>query len=108
MPDGVCKKQKQDNSNFLWILWEQSFDVELNGSLGKTLKLLRVFTRDLKFAKLSVINSLQAPPFPHSEWTNVLTRTIVNLDHIISGSFTITNDKWEVLEGCSSSSASPS
>lgn len=94
--DGAGKKQKQDDSDFLWILWEQLFNIELSGSLGKTLKLLKVFARDLKFAKLSVINLSEAPPFPHSEWTNVLTGTMVDLDHVISGSFAITNDNREV------------
>ncbi|KIM84815.1 hypothetical protein PILCRDRAFT_67120, partial [Piloderma croceum F 1598] len=51
---------------------------------------------DLKFMKSSVINSSWAPPFLHSKWTNIITRMMVDLDHIISGSFAITNDNREV------------
>ncbi|KIM81521.1 hypothetical protein PILCRDRAFT_787250 [Piloderma croceum F 1598] len=78
---GTGKKQKQDDSDFPWI---------------STLKLLRVFAKDLKFAKLSVINSARAPPFPNSEWSNILMGSMVDLDHVISGSFAITNDNREI------------
>jgi hypothetical protein len=57
-----------------------------------------VFAKDLKFAKLSVINSVHAPPFPNSEWSNILMGSMVDLDHVISGSFAITNDNWEIKQ----------
>ena len=96
MPDGTGKRQKQDDTEFPWVVRELLSDVELDGSLGKTLKLLKVFARDLKFAKSSVINSSRAPPFPHSEWTNIIAGTMVDLDHVISGSFAVTNDNREI------------
>ena len=95
-PDGTGKRQKQDDTEFPWVVREQLSDFELDGSLGKTLKLLKIFTRDLKFAKSSVINSSRAPPFPHSEWTNIIAGTMVDLDHVISGSFAVTNDNHEI------------
>ena len=95
-PDGTGKRQKQDDTEFPWVVRELLSDVELDGSLGKTLKLLKVFARDLKFAKSSVINSSRAPPFPHSEWTNIIAGTMVDLDHVISGSFAVTNDNREI------------
>jgi hypothetical protein len=61
------EETEKDNSNFPWILWEQWFNVQFNGCLGKTLKLLMVFMRDPKFVKLSIIRLLQVPPFPHLE-----------------------------------------
>ena len=91
-PDGTGKRQKQDDTEFPWVVREHLSDVELDGSLGKTLKLLKVFARDLKFAKSSVINSSRTPPFPHSEWTNIIAGTMVDLDHVISGSFAVTNE----------------
>ena len=95
-PDGSGKKQKQDDTDFPWVIREQFLDCQLDGSLARTLKLLKAFARDLKFAKSSVINSSRAPPFPHSEWSNVVAGTMVDLDHVISGSFAVTNDNHEV------------
>ena len=91
-PDGTGKRQKQDDTEFPWVVREQLSDVQLEGSLRTTLKLLKIFARDLKFAKSSVINSSCAPPFPHSEWTNIIAGTMVDLDHVISGSFAVTNE----------------
>ena len=95
-PDGTGKRQKQDDTEFPWVVREHLSDAELDGSLGKTLKLLKIFARDLKFTKSSVINSSRAPPFPHSEWTNIIAGTMVDLDHVISGSFAVTNDNREI------------
>jgi hypothetical protein len=95
-PDGTGKRQKQDDTDFPWVIRERLSNIQIEGSLGKTLGLLKIFARDLKFAKSSVINSSQAPPFPHSEWTNVVAGTMVDLDHVISGSFAVTNDNREV------------
>ena len=85
-PDGSGKKQKQDDTHFPWVIREQFSDCQLNGSL----------TRDLKFAKSSVINSSQAPPFPHLEWSNIIAGMMVNLDHVISRSFAVANDNREI------------
>jgi hypothetical protein len=95
-PDGTGKKQKQDDAGFPWVIREQYSDFRLEGDLDKTLKLLKLFAKDLKFAKSSVINSSRAPPFPHSEWTNIIAGSMVDLDHVISGSFAVSNDNREV------------
>ena len=83
--DGTGKRQKQDDTEFPWVIREHLSDVQLEGSLRSTLKLLKIFAQDLKFAKSSVINSSHAPPVPHLEWTNIITGTMVDLDHVISG-----------------------
>src|ERR1700683_1910686 len=41
--DGVGKRQKQDDTDFLWVICEQLSNIQLKGSLGKTLRLLRIF-----------------------------------------------------------------
>jgi hypothetical protein len=86
------KKPKQDDTDFPWAIREQISDSHLGDSLESTLKLLRIFARDLKFTKSSVINSAHAPPFPHSEWSNIIMGSMVDLDHVISGSFAVTSD----------------
>jgi hypothetical protein len=90
------KKQKQDDSNFPWVVRERLSDSKLCESLESTLALLRVFAKDPKFAKSSVVNSAHAPPFPHSEWTNILAGSMADLDHVISGSFAVANDNRDV------------
>ncbi|KIM77760.1 hypothetical protein PILCRDRAFT_37747, partial [Piloderma croceum F 1598] len=90
------KKPKQDDTDFPWAIREHISDYHLGDSLESTLKLLRIFARDLKFAKSSLINSVCAPPFPHSEWSNIIMGSMVDLDHVISGSFAVTNDNREV------------
>ena len=52
-----------------------------------------VCSGDPKFAKSSVINSGRAPSFHRApEWTNIIAGAMVDLDHVISGSFAVTND----------------
>ncbi|KAF5310458.1 hypothetical protein D9611_012290 [Ephemerocybe angulata] len=57
----------------------------LNPTCVETRNLLQRFTRDTDFvirqAKISAI----APPFPDSEWTNVIKGLPVNLDTVLSG-----------------------
>jgi len=95
-PDGTGKKQNKMMQDSMDHPGEQLSNFQLEGSLEKTLKLLQLFAKDLKFTKSSVINSAQAPTFPHLEWTNIIAGSMVDLDHIISGSFTVSNDNREV------------
>jgi hypothetical protein len=96
MTDESPKRQKQDENDFPWTIREQVSDGKLGDSLERMLKLLKIFARDLKLTKLSLVNSSRVPPFPHSEWSNIISGLMVDLDHVISGSFAITNDNREV------------
>ena len=64
--------------------------------LQKTLNLLQTYAKNLKFAKSSILTSPFAPQFPNSEWSNIIIRSMVDLDHVISGSFTISNNNREI------------
>jgi len=88
--NAMGKKPKQDDTEFPWSIREQISDSHLGDSLESMLELLRIFAQDLKFTKLSVINSAHAPPFLHLEWLNIIMGSMVNLNHIISGSFAVT------------------
>jgi hypothetical protein len=55
MPNATGKKPKQDDTDFPWAIREHISDYHLGDSLESTLKLLRIFARDLKFAKSSLI-----------------------------------------------------
>jgi len=83
-------KKKVNVSRFPWIGTELSLRSVDESSLRATKAALENFARDLKFSKSSVINSLACPQFPESEWTNLLSGRAVDLDHVLSSLFTIT------------------
>ena len=68
----------------------------LSDELQKILNLLQTYVKDLKFAKSSILTSKFAPQFPNSKWSNIIIGSMVDLDHVISGSFAISNDNREV------------
>jgi hypothetical protein len=96
-PDsGAGKRQKLDENELPWVIREKVSGTKLGESLTRTLELLRLYARDLKLTKSSILTSAGAPQFPHSEWQNVITGAMVDLDHVISGSFAVSNDNREV------------
>jgi hypothetical protein len=92
----TSKRAKVDEGEFPWIIRESLSGVELSDDLKKTLELLRTYAKDLKFTKSSILTSPHAPQFPNSEWTNIIIGAMVDLDHVISGSFAVSNDNWDV------------
>ena len=54
---------------------------------------LKLYVQDLKLTKLSILTSPHAPQFPHSEWASVLTGMMVNLNHVLSGMHTVSNNR---------------
>jgi hypothetical protein len=70
--------------------------VELSDNLKKPLNPLHTYAKDLKFTKSSILTLPHAPQFPNSEWTNVIIGAMVNLDHVILGSFTVSNNNQDV------------
>ena len=87
---------KFNEGEFPWIIQERLSGVELSDDLKKTLDLLCTYAKDLKFTKSSILTLLHAPQFPNSEWTNVIIRAMVDLDHVISGFFSISIDNQDV------------
>jgi hypothetical protein len=53
---------------------------------------LKVYVKDLKLAKFSILTSAGALQFPNSEWSNIISGLMVDLNYVISGSFAVTND----------------
>jgi hypothetical protein len=64
--------------------------------LQRTLELLRTYAKDLKLTKSSILTAANAPQFPNSEWSNIIIGAMVDLDHVISGSFAVSSDNREV------------
>ena len=93
---GTGKRQKPSEVDFSWSIRENlSSGSELCNNLQRTLELLRKFARDLKFTKSSILTAANAPQFPNSEWSNIIIGAMVDLDHVISGSFTVSSDNRE-------------
>src|ERR1700678_4819174 len=92
----VTKKSKVDESVFAWAGPETETNTKLSENLDKTLKLLGVYTVDLKTTMRSLTNSPSCPEFPDSEWRNIIGGKAVNLDAILSGQLSSTNDELKV------------
>jgi hypothetical protein len=95
-PLEVTKRQKVDEKDFPWAIRETITSPGLSEELQKTLNLLQTYAKDLKFMKSSILTSPFAPQFPNSEWSNVIIGAMVDLDHVISGSFAVSSDNREV------------
>ena len=58
---------------------------------------LELFTHDVSVARQSLLNTLGCPPFPYSEWTNILKGRAVNLDVVYSEAYSVTVDDHETF-----------
>jgi putative sterol carrier protein len=92
----VSKKPKLDESEYAWMAERKGRPISLSKNLTKTLKLLDVYTVDPKAAKRSLTNQPDCPEFPDSEWKNVISGRAVNLDAVLSGQLSTTNDELKV------------
>ena len=95
-PHEVTKRPKVDEKDFLWVIWESITGPELLDELQKTLSLLQTYAKDLKLTKSSILTSPFMLQFSSSEWSNIIIGTMVDLNHIISGSFTVSSDNRQV------------
>lgn len=84
--------QKVNVDTFPWVQQEIILVTSLNINLTAMLTLLKLYTQDLKLTKSSVLTSSCVPQLSHLEWLRVLTGVMVNLDHVLSGMHTISND----------------
>ena len=87
------KRQRVGVNEFPWVQHEILSATPLNPSLTTTLTLLKLFMQD---PKVSILTSPQVPQFPHSEWLNILMGMMVNLNHVLLGMHTVSNDNQEV------------
>jgi hypothetical protein len=87
--DPNTPRKRVDVTLLLWVVSEEKDPVNLSESLKLTRTMLENYSRDLPYARNSLLNSFRCPQFPFSEWKNVLSGEAVNLDHVLSGLFTI-------------------
>jgi hypothetical protein len=87
-----AKRARVEESEFPWTVSDLIHSVVLSPSLDRSLKLLQLYAVDPKKAKRSLTNSPTCPEFPDSEWTNILAGRAVNLDHVLSGYYSTSNN----------------
>ncbi|KAF8232797.1 hypothetical protein L208DRAFT_1560897 [Tricholoma matsutake] len=66
--------------------------ITLSVDLEKTWKLLRLYSGDPKGAKSDLLNQPNCPEFPDGEWKNILVGCAVNLDNVLSGYHSTSNN----------------
>jgi hypothetical protein len=93
---GTTKRQKADETEFPWSICKNLSRAGLCDDLQRTLDLPRVYAKDLKFTKTSILTAASAPQFPNSEWSNIIIGTIVDLNHVISGAFAVSSNNRDV------------
>ncbi|KJA21359.1 hypothetical protein HYPSUDRAFT_140788 [Hypholoma sublateritium FD-334 SS-4] len=90
--DTPSPKRRIDPGCFPWVVREALEPTPLAPELRQTQRLLENFSRDLKFAKSSLLNSPSLPQFPDTEWANLLAGKCVNLDHVYTAIYSATPD----------------
>jgi hypothetical protein len=90
----IAKRSKVDEAEFVWT--KEGGSTSLSENLTKMLKLIEIYTVDPKATKCSLTNSPDCPKFPDSEWKNVVTGKAVNLDAVLSGQLSTTNDELKI------------
>ena len=91
-----AKRVKVDESAFAWDKGRQEKRTVLRDTLAKTLRLIEAYTTDPKATKKSLVNQPDCPEFPDSEWKNIISGRAVNLDSVLSGQLSITQDDPKV------------
>jgi hypothetical protein len=86
------KKPKVDEGDFPWVKSGEFKRTTLSASLSKTLDLIRLFSIDPKLTKRSIVNSPDCPEFPDAEWNNVIAGRAINLDSVLTGQFSTSNN----------------
>jgi hypothetical protein len=92
----ASKKVKVDESTYAWVASRKDKRTMLRDSLSKTLRLIEAYTIDPKATKRSLINEPDCPEFPDSEWKNIISGRAVNLDAVLSGQLSTTQDDAKV------------
>ena len=85
-----------DDGEFSWVIHENLTRVGLSDDLHKMLENLCTYAKDLKYTKSSILTLPHTLQFPNSKWANIIIRAMVDLDHVLSGTFTVLNNNCDV------------
>jgi hypothetical protein len=92
----ATKCVKTDESAYAWSRGRRGKRTMLRDTLTKTLELIEIYTVDPRATKRSLINEPDCPEFPDSEWKNVISGRAINLDAVLSGQLSATQDDPKV------------
>ncbi|RDX39627.1 hypothetical protein OH76DRAFT_1326752, partial [Lentinus brumalis] len=90
------KRTKPNTSLYAWSSTHHVLEHGLRPELRRTLRLLRAYGVDIKTAKHHLLNSVAAPEFPYTQWTNILRGLAVDLDCVFSGQYSLGRDEKRV------------
>ena len=85
-------KQKIKMDELPWVIQDVIEPFALSPELRKTLNTLENIARDPKRAKSSLLLSPHCPPFPDSQWTQLLAGRSIDLNHVFSGLYSVSHD----------------
>jgi hypothetical protein len=88
--DAHPSKKRVDINQLPWVASSKATAAILPKSLRITQALLKNFRQDPKYTRSTIINAFDCLQFPESEWTNLIAGCAVDLDHVLSGLFMIT------------------
>lgn len=90
----VCLDSKLDDSAKSGHPWNANhvLCITLLPSLEKTQQLLKLYSSDPKGAKSDLLDQPDCPEFPNAEWKNILAGCAVNLDSVLSGYYSTSNN----------------
>ncbi|KDR73955.1 hypothetical protein GALMADRAFT_141716 [Galerina marginata CBS 339.88] len=89
---GDASKRRVDLHRLPWAIQESISPSVLSPELQQTQSALENYGRDIKFVKSLLLNSARCPQFPDGEWTNLLAGRVVDLDHVLSGVYSLAAD----------------
>jgi hypothetical protein len=94
--DRDTKRTKVDEGAFPWNAPRLFGPSNMLVALKTTLKSIQLFSTDPKAMKRYLTNSPDCPEFPDSEWKNVIAGRAVNLDAVLSGQFSTSNNDVKI------------
>ncbi|KIJ38868.1 hypothetical protein M422DRAFT_781282 [Sphaerobolus stellatus SS14] len=85
-----------DVSTLPWEIAGALFPKRLSEELQKTNEMLRLFAKDYKRTKTSLLTNTNRPEFPETEWANILHGRPIDLDKVISSLLVVGSDAKQV------------
>ena len=92
-----ARKRRADTSLYAWSKTNlDAFSSSLSPELQVTFELQWNYAEDPKQALVHVLNCPGVPEFPSSEWLNVFKGNPVDLNHVLTGRYSLTWDEKQV------------
>ncbi|EMD37572.1 hypothetical protein CERSUDRAFT_32093, partial [Gelatoporia subvermispora B] len=91
------RRRRANPDQWPWVVTDRLLaGRHLSSSCRTTLQLLQSYGVEPKFTRMSIMQSSSAPPFPESEWGNILAGRPVDLDKVLSSIFSLGKDDKQV------------